>query len=201
MDDQHYVNKTYSGPGLVQLWDVSKLEYNSRYSWSGCTGVIWGLIVIYLGSCLLHYRLMHSGWIAVSLPEFSFSFPALFFINQPIICLSYQIRYLCFAFATFFSPIFVLQVTSYVVLFIPLCLCRPDSQPALAYGLAQDKGFIWHLKWCPAGGWEPPSCGRKVKCFVCKVGFLQHDFLIDSTNICGLVLPYSWYFVTILKKM
>lgn len=32
MDDRHYVNKTYTGPGLVQLWDVGKLEYNSRYS-------------------------------------------------------------------------------------------------------------------------------------------------------------------------
>ncbi|XP_073348340.1 general transcription factor 3C polypeptide 2 [Pagrus major] len=77
MDDQHYVNKTYSGPGLVQLWDISKLEYNSR----------------------------------------------------------------------------------------------PDSQPALAYGLAQDKGFIWHLKWCPAGGWEPPSCGRKEP-FLPRLGLL-----------------------------
>lgn len=31
MDDQHYVNKTYTGPGLVQLWDLGKLEYDSRY--------------------------------------------------------------------------------------------------------------------------------------------------------------------------
>lgn len=44
------------------------------------------------------------------------------------------------------------------------CLCRPDSQPILVYGLAQDKGFIWHLKWCPAGGWESPTCGTNVKC-------------------------------------
>lgn len=128
--------------------------------------------MIYLRLFLLHYRLMHSC-------QFSFSFPALFFINQPIICLSYQIkiRDICvLPLQHFFPPIFFLQVTSYVVLFIPLCLCRPDSQPALAYGLAQDKGFIWHLKWCPAGGWEPPSCGRKVKCVVCQVGFHQHDF-------------------------
>lgn len=39
---------------------------------------------------------------------------------------------------------------------------RPDSQPSLAYALAQDKGFVWHLKWCPAGGWELPSRGRQV---------------------------------------
>ncbi|KAK1888846.1 General transcription factor 3C polypeptide 2 [Dissostichus eleginoides] len=40
--------------------------------------------------------------------------------------------------------------------------CRPESPPALSYGLAQDKGFIWQLSWCPAGGWEPPLCGRKT---------------------------------------
>lgn len=31
MDDLHCVNKTCTGPGLVQLWDMGKLEYNSRY--------------------------------------------------------------------------------------------------------------------------------------------------------------------------
>lgn len=30
MDDLHYVNQTYSEPGLVQLWDCGKLEYNKR---------------------------------------------------------------------------------------------------------------------------------------------------------------------------
>ncbi|XP_034555359.1 general transcription factor 3C polypeptide 2 [Notolabrus celidotus] len=39
---------------------------------------------------------------------------------------------------------------------------RPDITPALSYGLAQDKGFIWQLKWCPSGCWEPPDCGRKA---------------------------------------
>lgn len=63
-------------------------------------------------------------------------------------------------------------------------LCRPDSQPALAYGLAQDKGFIWHLKWCPAGGWEPPSCGRAVRCF-------QILLLILCDNIQKLKTPYT----------
>ncbi|XP_029352864.1 general transcription factor 3C polypeptide 2 [Echeneis naucrates] len=90
MDDQHYVNQTYSGPGLVQLWDVGKLEYNSR----------------------------------------------------------------------------------------------PDTQPFLAYGLAQDKGFIWHLKWCPAGGWELPSCGRKAP-FLPRLGLLA-----VATSI-GVVTIYS----------
>lgn len=40
MDDQHYVNKMYGGPGLVQLWDVGKLEHNTRCDWK----VTWGLI-------------------------------------------------------------------------------------------------------------------------------------------------------------
>ncbi|XP_034756650.1 general transcription factor 3C polypeptide 2 [Etheostoma cragini] len=90
MDDQHYVNKMYSGPGLIQLWDLGMLEYNSR----------------------------------------------------------------------------------------------PDSQPAFAYGLAQDKGFIWQLKWCPAGGWELPSCGRKAP-FLPRVGLLA---VATST---GVVTIYS----------
>lgn len=30
MDDQHFINKMYTGPGLVQLWDVGKLDYNNR---------------------------------------------------------------------------------------------------------------------------------------------------------------------------
>ncbi|XP_019108923.1 general transcription factor 3C polypeptide 2 [Larimichthys crocea] len=90
MDDQHQVNKTYTGQGLVQLWDVGKLEYNSR----------------------------------------------------------------------------------------------PDSLPALAYGLAQDKGFIWHLKWCPAGGWEPPSCDRKAP-FLPRLGLLA-----VATSTC-VVTIYS----------
>ncbi|KAF6723143.1 General transcription factor 3C polypeptide 2 [Oryzias melastigma] len=39
---------------------------------------------------------------------------------------------------------------------------RPDSPPALVYGLAQDRGFIWGLKWCPSGAWEPPASSRKA---------------------------------------
>lgn len=31
MDDQHVVNKVYTGPGLVQLWDVGSLELKNRY--------------------------------------------------------------------------------------------------------------------------------------------------------------------------
>uniref|UniRef100_A0A1A7WT83 General transcription factor IIIC, polypeptide 2, beta n=1 Tax=Iconisemion striatum TaxID=60296 RepID=A0A1A7WT83_9TELE len=61
---------------------------------------------------------------------------------------------------------------------------RPDSQPALAYGLAQDKGFIWQLKWCPAGGWEPPSSGRKAP-FLPRLGLLA----VATSN--GVVTVYS----------
>ncbi|CAB1458099.1 unnamed protein product [Pleuronectes platessa] len=60
----------------------------------------------------------------------------------------------------------------------------PDSQPALAYGLAQDKGFIWDLKWCPAGGWELPSCGRKAP-------FLPRLGLLAAASSSGVVTIYS----------
>ncbi|KAM7395967.1 hypothetical protein PAMA_007308 [Pampus argenteus] len=93
MDDQHYVHKTYTGAGLIQLWDLGKLEYNSR----------------------------------------------------------------------------------------------PDSQPVLAYGLAQDKGFIWHLKWCPSGGWELPSCSRKAP-FLPRLGLLA---VATSTSVVTIYsLPH-----------
>ncbi|XP_070844275.1 general transcription factor 3C polypeptide 2 [Chaetodon trifascialis] len=93
MDDRHCVHKTYAGLGLVQLWDVGRLECNSR----------------------------------------------------------------------------------------------PDSQPSLAYGLAQDKGFIWSLKWCPAGGWEPPSCDRKAP-FLPRLGLLA---VATSTSVVTIYsLPH-----------
>ncbi|XP_038160054.1 general transcription factor 3C polypeptide 2 [Cyprinodon tularosa] len=89
MDDLHCVNRTYSEPGLLQLWDCGKLEYDSR----------------------------------------------------------------------------------------------PNSQPSLAYGLAQDKGFIWQLKWCPAGGWELPNCVRKA--------FLPRLGLLAAATSSGVVTIYS----------
>ncbi|XP_062324167.1 general transcription factor 3C polypeptide 2 isoform X1 [Osmerus eperlanus] len=39
---------------------------------------------------------------------------------------------------------------------------RPSSPPGLAYGLAQEKGCVPILKWCPAGAWELPSTARKA---------------------------------------
>ncbi|XP_019738211.1 general transcription factor 3C polypeptide 2 isoform X1 [Hippocampus comes] len=39
---------------------------------------------------------------------------------------------------------------------------RPDSQPALAYGLVLDRGFVWHLRWCPSGGWELPTSQKEA---------------------------------------
>ncbi|XP_022048403.1 general transcription factor 3C polypeptide 2 [Acanthochromis polyacanthus] len=90
MDDLHYASKTCTGSGLVQLWDVSKLEYDSS----------------------------------------------------------------------------------------------PDSQPVLAYGLAQDNGVVWHLKWCPAGGWELPNCDRKAP-FLPRLGLLA----VATSN--SLVTIYS----------
>lgn len=57
MDDLHHVHKMYSGPGLIQLWDVGKLEYNQWYlnqcSWFVCcfradSGVILDLFSVVL---------------------------------------------------------------------------------------------------------------------------------------------------------
>lgn len=45
MDDQHQVNKTYTGQGLVQLWDVGKLEYNSRYGQGGHINALFPLLI------------------------------------------------------------------------------------------------------------------------------------------------------------
>uniref|UniRef100_A0A3P9I9F1 General transcription factor IIIC, polypeptide 2, beta n=1 Tax=Oryzias latipes TaxID=8090 RepID=A0A3P9I9F1_ORYLA len=62
--------------------------------------------------------------------------------------------------------------------------CRPDSPPALVYGLAQDKGFIWGLKWCPSGAWEPPSSNRKAS-------VLPRLGLLAVASSSGVVSIYS----------
>ncbi|XP_005464867.1 general transcription factor 3C polypeptide 2 isoform X2 [Oreochromis niloticus] len=61
---------------------------------------------------------------------------------------------------------------------------RPDSKPVVVYSLAQDKGFIWHLKWCPAGGWELPTCARKAP-------FLPRLGLLAVATSTGVVTIYS----------
>ncbi|XP_061126120.1 general transcription factor 3C polypeptide 2 isoform X1 [Syngnathus typhle] len=94
MEEQHYFHKTYSGPALVQLWDVGTLEYNTR----------------------------------------------------------------------------------------------PDSQPSLAYGLALDKGFIWHLKWCPSGGWELPTSQRKAP-LLPRLGLLAVATSMSVVTIYSLPHP------------
>ncbi|KAJ0026548.1 hypothetical protein NQD34_017548 [Periophthalmus magnuspinnatus] len=61
---------------------------------------------------------------------------------------------------------------------------RPESQPALVYSLAQDRGFIWGLKWCPAGAWEPPHTDRQAP-LVPRLG------LLAVASSLGLVTVYS----------
>ncbi|XP_074541915.1 general transcription factor 3C polypeptide 2 [Halichoeres trimaculatus] len=64
---------------------------------------------------------------------------------------------------------------------------RPESTPALSYGLAQDKGFIWQLKWCPAGGWEPPNTNRKAP-LLPRLGLLA---IASSTSVVTIYsLPH-----------
>ncbi|KAJ0061371.1 hypothetical protein NL108_017389, partial [Boleophthalmus pectinirostris] len=61
---------------------------------------------------------------------------------------------------------------------------RPDSPPALLYSLAQDRGFVWGLKWCPAGAWEPPHTDRQAP-LVPRLG------LLAVASSLGLVSLYS----------
>nr|XP_057945298.1 general transcription factor 3C polypeptide 2 isoform X2 [Doryrhamphus excisus] len=43
MDDQHYLHKNYTGPALVQVWDLGRLEYNSRPT--SQAGLAYGLVL------------------------------------------------------------------------------------------------------------------------------------------------------------
>ncbi|XP_057678778.1 general transcription factor 3C polypeptide 2 [Corythoichthys intestinalis] len=45
MDDQHFYHETYSGPALVQLWEVGTLEYNTRPS--SKPALVYGLVMDY----------------------------------------------------------------------------------------------------------------------------------------------------------
>lgn len=66
-------------------------------------------------------------------------------------------------------------------------LCRPDSQPVLSIGLAMDNGFIWQLKWCPAGAWQSPGCAAEVSIFPIHFsGRLGHslDTIFQLARLC-----------------
>lgn len=93
MEDRHRLDRTHAGPGLVQLWDLGRLEYKKK----------------------------------------------------------------------------------------------PDRRPALSYALALDDGFIWSLKWCPAGCWEPPGAARKPP-FLSRLGLLA---VVSSSSVVSLFsLPH-----------
>lgn len=61
---------------------------------------------------------------------------------------------------------------------------RPDSQPALVYSVAQDRGFVWGLKWCPSGAWEPPDTDRQAP-------LLPRLGLLAVASSLGIVTLYS----------
>ncbi|XP_077408549.1 general transcription factor 3C polypeptide 2 [Vanacampus margaritifer] len=64
---------------------------------------------------------------------------------------------------------------------------RPNSQAVLAYGLALDQGFIWHLKWCPSGGWEPPTSQKEAP-LLPRLGLLA---VVTSTSVLAIyTLPH-----------
>ncbi|XP_061668859.1 general transcription factor 3C polypeptide 2 isoform X2 [Syngnathoides biaculeatus] len=94
MQEEHYFHKTYSGPGLVQLWDVGTLDYDTT----------------------------------------------------------------------------------------------PSSKPALAYGLALDRGFICHLKWCPSGGWESPATQKEAP-LLPRLGLLAVATSAGAVTIYSLPHP------------
>lgn len=61
---------------------------------------------------------------------------------------------------------------------------RPQSSPELVYGLAQDRGCVWILKWCPGGAWELPSTSRKAP-------LLPRLGLLAAGTSSGLITIYS----------
>ncbi|CAL8318143.1 unnamed protein product [Merluccius merluccius] len=63
------------------------------------------------------------------------------------------------------------------------------GRASLAYSLGQEKGFVWQLKWCPAGAWEPPTCSRKAKeVLTLKLG----AFKAPHHDKSGQVLSMDW---------
>uniref|UniRef100_A0A672I7Z4 Uncharacterized protein n=1 Tax=Salarias fasciatus TaxID=181472 RepID=A0A672I7Z4_SALFA len=64
---------------------------------------------------------------------------------------------------------------------------EPDRRPSLSYGLALDDGFIWALKWCPAGCWEPPASARKHP-LLSRLGLLA---VVSSSSVVSVYsLPH-----------
>ncbi|CAL1585642.1 unnamed protein product [Knipowitschia caucasica] len=66
--------------------------------------------------------------------------------------------------------------------------CRPDQRPALVYSLAQDQGFVWGLKWCPAGTWEKPETERQAP-LMPRLGLLAVASSLGVVSIYSLPHP------------
>lgn len=65
---------------------------------------------------------------------------------------------------------------------------RLPASPGLWFGPGQRLHLAFKVVSCRRLGASQLWQKGKVLCLQSR---LQHDFLIDSTNICGLVLPYS----------
>ncbi|KAJ8009120.1 hypothetical protein DPEC_G00085560 [Dallia pectoralis] len=66
----------------------------------------------------------------------------------------------------------------------------PPSSPLLAYGIAQDKGFVWNMKWCPGGCWELPTTSRKAP-HMPRLGLLATSSSDGHISIYSLPHPES----------
>ncbi|XP_075197516.1 general transcription factor 3C polypeptide 2 isoform X4 [Anomaloglossus baeobatrachus] len=64
------------------------------------------------------------------------------------------------------------------------------SAASLSYGLAVDDGCIWDLKFCPSGGWEPPTASRKGT-EMARLGLLAVAFSSGHVQIYSLPHPES----------
>lgn len=67
---------------------------------------------------------------------------------------------------------------------------RPESQPALVYSLAQDRGFVWGMKWCPSGAWEPPDTDRQAP-LLPRLGLLAVGSSLGSVTVYSLPHPQA----------
>nr|AAI59229.1 Si:ch211-245h14.3 protein [Danio rerio] len=68
------------------------------------------------------------------------------------------------------------------------CKERPSTTPHLAYALAIDDGYIWNIKWCPAGAWELPSTSRKAPQMP-RLGVLAATFANGTIGVYSLPHP------------
>lgn len=66
----------------------------------------------------------------------------------------------------------------------------PQTNAALAYGIATDHGCIWDMKWCPSGAWELPETTRKQP-QMSRLGIIAAAFSSGKVVVYSLPHPES----------